>query len=59
MKEKKYTKAQISGDELFWLFGVEMGIIDCSIHSYDDLEKFVDEHYTEQEIRDLVLNPAL
>ena len=55
---RKYTKAHISHDDLFWLFGVEFGIIDDAISSMDDLEKYVDEHYTTQEIIDLTLNPC-
>lgn len=54
-----YTKANISKESLFWLFGVELGIIDCSIHSLKELEEYVDNHYTEQQIIDLTLNPAL
>lgn len=52
---KTYTKANISKDTLFWLFGVELGIIDCSISSLEELEKHVDEHYTVQQINDLVI----
>lgn len=57
--KKKWTKAGITKDTLFWLFGVEMGIIDCSIHSMDDLEAKVDKHYTKQQIIDLTLNPTM
>lgn len=60
MKTKTtFTKANISKDVLFWLFGVELGIIDCSIKSLEDLEQYVDQHYTKQEIIDLTLNIAL
>ena len=52
---KTYTKANISKDTLFWLFGVELGIIDCSVSSLEELEKYVDEHYTIQQINDLVI----
>lgn len=60
MKTKTtFTKANISRNTLFWLFGIELGIIDCSIESINDLEQYVDQHYTKQEIIDLTLNPAL
>lgn len=59
MKTKRtYTKANISEQTLFWLFGVELGIIDCSIDSLIKLEEYVDKHYTKQEIIDLTLNPS-
>jgi hypothetical protein len=51
-----FTKANISEETLFWLFGVEFGIIDCSIQSLTDLEQFVDQHYTKQQIIDLTLS---
>jgi hypothetical protein len=51
-----FTKANISEETLFWLFGVELGIIDCSIQSLTDLEQFVDQHYTKQQIIDLTLS---
>ena len=51
-----FTKANISEETLFWLFGVELGIIDCSIQSLTDLKQFVDQHYTKQEIIDLTLS---
>ena len=53
------TSAQISEESLLWLFGIEFGMIDCSIHSIDELEQYVDTHYTKQQIIDLTLNPAL
>lgn len=56
---KTYTKAEISKESLFWLFGVELGMIDCSVSSLKELEQYVDEMYTKQEIVDLTLNPAL
>lgn len=59
MIKEKYTKAGIDGNTLFWLFGIEFGMIDCSINSMDDLEAAVDAAYSEQEIIDLALNPAL
>ena len=59
MENKKFTKAQISDDALFWLFGVELGAIDCSIHSLDELADYVDKHYTKQQIIDLTLNPSI
>lgn len=51
-----FTKANTSEETLFWLFGVELGIIDCLIQSLTDLEQFVDQHYTKQEIIDLTLS---
>lgn len=51
-----FTKANISEETLFWLFGVELGIIDCSIQSLTYLEQFVDQHYTKQQIIDLTLS---
>lgn len=57
--DKLRTSAQISEDIMFWLFGVEFGMIDCSVKSMDDLEKLVDKQYTKQQIIDLTLNPAL
>jgi hypothetical protein len=56
---KLRTSAQISEESLMWLFGIELGIIDASIHSIDELEQYVDTHYTKQQITDLTLNPAL
>lgn len=58
MIKEKYTKAGIDGNTLFWLFGVEMGFVDCSISNMDDLEAAVDAAYTKQQIIDLTLNPA-
>nr|DAR28972.1 MAG TPA: hypothetical protein [Crassvirales sp.] len=58
MTSKTYTKANISEQTLFWLFGVELGIIDCSIDSLTKLEEYVDQHYTKQEIIDLTLNSS-
>ena len=58
MIKEKYTKAGIDGNTLFWLFGVEFGMVDCSINSMDELEAAVDATYTEQQIIDLTLNPA-
>lgn len=55
----KYTKANISEDSLFWVFGVELGIIDCSISSLKELEEYVDSHYTEQQILDIISDPTL
>ena len=51
-----FTKANISEETLFWLFGVELGIIDCSIQSLTYLEQFVGQHYTKQQIIDLTLS---
>ena len=59
MIKEKYTKAGIDGNTLFWLFGVELGMADCSIASMDDLEAAVDAAYSEQEIIDLIFNPDL
>lgn len=59
MIKEKYTKAGIDGNTLFWLFGVEMGFVDCSVSNMDDLEAAVDAAYSEQEIIDLIFNPDL
>lgn len=58
-RHKLRTSAEISEESLVWLFGIELGIIDYSIHSIDELERYVDTHYTKQQIIDLMLNPAL
>ena len=49
--KKKYTKAHIDEDVLYDLFGIELGFIDCSIHSIKQLEEAVDSAYpTEEDI---------
>lgn len=50
-KKKTYTKAHIDEDVLYDLFGIELGFIDCSIHSMKQLEEAVDSAYpTEEDI---------
>ena len=44
----------ISDDALFWVFGVELGIIDCSIKTIDDLRQFVNEHYTQEQVDEIM-----
>lgn len=53
---KTYTKAKISFDTLFWFFGIEQGMIDCSIHTIDELEKAVDNKFTEEQIHLEIIN---
>ena len=48
-KKKTYTKANIDEDTLYDLFGIELGFIDCSIHSMKQLEKAVDNAYPNEE----------
>lgn len=48
---RRFTKARITEDVLFWHFGVELGFIDASIHSLEDLEKELDRLYSAEEIR--------
>lgn len=50
MVDKTYTSANISEDVLFWLFGVELGYIDCGVNSMEDLANAVDSHHTKKEI---------
>lgn len=53
--KRTYTKANVSGDVLFWFFGVEIGFIDASIHSMEDLEKAVDKAYpTKEDIENII-----
>lgn len=53
--KRTYTKANVSEDVLFWFFGVEIGFIDASIHSMEDLEKAVDKAYpTKEDIEDII-----
>ena len=51
--DKTYTSANISEDVLFWLFGVELGYIDCSINSMEDLANAVESHHTKEEILEI------
>lgn len=53
MSNKTYTSANIPEDVLFWLFGVELGYIDCSINSMEDLANAVDSHHTKEEILEI------
>lgn len=48
--DKPRTKAQIPENILIWHFGIELGMIDCSVKTVNDLEKLVDNQYTKQEI---------
>lgn len=48
-KKKTYTKANIDEDTLYDLFGIELGFIDCSIHSMKQLEEAVDNAYNTEE----------
>lgn len=48
-KKKTYTKANIDEDTLYDLFGIELGFIDCSIHSMKQLEEAVDSAYPSEE----------
>lgn len=53
--KRTYTKANVSEDVLFWFFGVEIGFIDTSIHSMEDLEKAVDKAYpTKEAIEEII-----
>lgn len=54
MVDKTYTSANISEDVLFWLFGVELGYIDGSINSMEDLANAVESHHTKEEILEIV-----
>ena len=47
---------KIDNDTLFWVFGVELGMIDCSIRSIDELREQVVNNYTEEEIENIVNN---
>lgn len=47
---------KLDNDTLFWVFGVELGMIDCSIHSIDELREQVVNNYTEEEIENIVNN---
>lgn len=54
--KETYTKANLSKDAMFWIFGVEMGMIDCSIKTMDDLEKYIDDSYTKEQIQEIEYN---
>lgn len=41
---------------LFWVFGVELGMIDCSIHSMEQLRNEVNAKFTQQEIDEIIAN---
>ena len=47
---------KIDNDTLFRVFGVELGMIDCSIHSMDELCEQVVNNYTKEEIKNIVNN---
>lgn len=44
----------MTDDVLFWVFGVELGMIDCSIHTIEELRKEVNARFTEEEINQIV-----
>ena len=45
---KTYTKFNIDEYTLYWGFGIELGFVDCSVQSLDDLIAVVDELTREQ-----------
>lgn len=47
---------KLDNDTLFWVFGVELGMIDCSIYSMDELREQVINNYSEEEIENIVNN---
>ena len=51
---RRFTKAGITEDALFWHFGVELGFIDASINSLSDLEQELDRLYSAEEIRSML-----
>lgn len=46
----------MTDDVLFWVFGVELGMIDCSIHSMEQLRNEVNAKFTQQEIDEIITN---
>lgn len=46
----------MTDDVLFWVFGVELGMIDCSIHSIEQLRNEVNTKFTQQEIDEIITN---
>ena len=45
---KTYTKFNIDEYTLYWGFGIELGFIDCSVQSLDDLVADVNKLTREQ-----------
>ena len=45
---KTYTKFNIDETTLYWGFGIELGFVDCSVQSLDDLVAEVDKLTREQ-----------
>lgn len=45
---KTYTKFNIDETTLYWGFGRELGFIDCSVQSLDDLVAEIDKLTREQ-----------
>ena len=43
-----YTKFNIDEYTLYWGFGIELGFVDCSVQSLDDLVAAVDNLTREQ-----------
>lgn len=52
--KKTYTSAKINEDTLFWIFGVELGYIDCKTNSLQDIADEVDRLHTKEEILDII-----
>lgn len=46
--DKTYTKFNIDETTLYWGFGIELGFVDCSVQSLDDLVAEVDKLTREQ-----------
>ena len=46
----------MTDDILFWVFGVELGMIDCSINSMEQLRNEVNTKFTQQEIDEIIAN---
>ena len=58
----KYTKANITREQLVFLFGPDCGIYDVATiqqESLARLETYVNSIYPKQQITDLTLSPAL
>lgn len=46
----------MTDDVLFWVFSVELGMIDSSIHSMEQLRNEVNAKFTQQEIDEIITN---
>lgn len=53
-RRKRFTKAKISSDLLFWTFGVELGFIDRDTHSVEELESLIDAAFDKEQIEAIV-----